>query len=355
MNTPLPEHAHHQPQRTDIRQILRGSPLQAKLTVGASDDVYEGEADRVADEVMRIASSNDSTFAPIDPPRPIPRLLSFQIRRQKEMCSLPAEVISGEKLSQAELTKRRGDIQKAIDGTKGIYPLAAENLQHWLDGTGAERRLSLTDADFTSEDSGVPRYLREVHRSRIAGKNKEGTIQGITLRLDRAHPETLYPKGNEQVYPERVLKWQEAMVPELERNNVTNPRLEVELSFALGGFTVASEVRVRAKNPSPGTIIKEVEVLSWRVQICDNYNFRTDTSRAIIAIPIGIEVPPLPEGAGMKIGEFGGYQMFLAPDSYYNAVEASGGAKQYRIFSDIFDAPESVCGSFKVVDGEAKP
>ncbi len=37
-----------------VRQILRGPQLQTKLTIGAPDDVYEKEADRVADEVMRM-------------------------------------------------------------------------------------------------------------------------------------------------------------------------------------------------------------------------------------------------------------------------------------------------------------
>jgi len=41
--------------RADVRRILRGPHLQAKLTVGAPDDVYEQEADRVADEVMRMS------------------------------------------------------------------------------------------------------------------------------------------------------------------------------------------------------------------------------------------------------------------------------------------------------------
>ena len=40
--------------RTAVRQILRGPRLQTKLTVGAPDDVYEQEADRVADEMMRM-------------------------------------------------------------------------------------------------------------------------------------------------------------------------------------------------------------------------------------------------------------------------------------------------------------
>ena len=37
-----------------VRQIIRGPRLQAKLTIGAPDDVYEQEADRVADAVMRM-------------------------------------------------------------------------------------------------------------------------------------------------------------------------------------------------------------------------------------------------------------------------------------------------------------
>ncbi len=51
---PSPADANRHPQIAAVRQILRGSRLQAKLTVGAPDDVYEQEADRVADEVMRM-------------------------------------------------------------------------------------------------------------------------------------------------------------------------------------------------------------------------------------------------------------------------------------------------------------
>ncbi len=37
-----------------VRKILRGAHLQAKLTVGAPHDVYEQEADQVAETVMRM-------------------------------------------------------------------------------------------------------------------------------------------------------------------------------------------------------------------------------------------------------------------------------------------------------------
>ncbi len=41
-------------QRQEIRHILHGPRVQTKLTVGAPDDKYEREADRVADQVMRM-------------------------------------------------------------------------------------------------------------------------------------------------------------------------------------------------------------------------------------------------------------------------------------------------------------
>ena len=45
------------PKSAAVRRILRPPRLQASLTVGAPDDVYEQEADRVADEVMRMPES----------------------------------------------------------------------------------------------------------------------------------------------------------------------------------------------------------------------------------------------------------------------------------------------------------
>jgi hypothetical protein len=41
-------------QRAFVRRILRSVDAQAKLTIGAPDDIYEQEADRVANAVMRM-------------------------------------------------------------------------------------------------------------------------------------------------------------------------------------------------------------------------------------------------------------------------------------------------------------
>ncbi len=48
--TPWVGTAHRDP----VRQILRGTPLQRKLAVGAPGDVYEQEADRAADNVLQM-------------------------------------------------------------------------------------------------------------------------------------------------------------------------------------------------------------------------------------------------------------------------------------------------------------
>lgn len=51
-----------------LRQALRGGQLQARLQIGAVDDVYEREADRVADAVLADKSADGMT------PPPLPRV-----------------------------------------------------------------------------------------------------------------------------------------------------------------------------------------------------------------------------------------------------------------------------------------
>ena len=52
---PISSHCHgRDSQQTIIRYILRSGSAQTKLAIGAPDDVYEQEADRVADQVMRM-------------------------------------------------------------------------------------------------------------------------------------------------------------------------------------------------------------------------------------------------------------------------------------------------------------
>lgn len=105
-----------------VRHILRGSLVQPKLTVGVPDDVYEQEADRVADEVMRISPSNDSTFAQIDPPHNEP-----SIQRQDRE--------DDEELVQTKLTEGTLQLKADTNATPDIEP-GIEARIHALQGGG---------------------------------------------------------------------------------------------------------------------------------------------------------------------------------------------------------------------------
>ena len=47
-------HSSWHEQHTKVQQVLGRTSLQPKLTIGAPNDKYEQEADRVADQVMRM-------------------------------------------------------------------------------------------------------------------------------------------------------------------------------------------------------------------------------------------------------------------------------------------------------------
>src|SRR5258708_12782266 len=58
--------------RPQVRRILQSPEIQPKLTVGPPGDEFEQEADRVADQVMRMPDSVPASAAPT-PPRIQPK------------------------------------------------------------------------------------------------------------------------------------------------------------------------------------------------------------------------------------------------------------------------------------------
>ena len=54
-----------QAHQANVRHILRGPTVQPKLTIGAPNDVYEQEADRVADEVLRMPEPRHDQTSPL--------------------------------------------------------------------------------------------------------------------------------------------------------------------------------------------------------------------------------------------------------------------------------------------------
>src|SRR5258705_6985774 len=53
--------------RPQVRRILQSPEIQPKLTVGPPGDEFEQEADRVADQVMRMPDSVPASAAPTPP------------------------------------------------------------------------------------------------------------------------------------------------------------------------------------------------------------------------------------------------------------------------------------------------
>lgn len=50
-----------------VRKILRGEGLQSKLHVGPADDIFEREADKVAEAVLRMSDENRMESRTADP------------------------------------------------------------------------------------------------------------------------------------------------------------------------------------------------------------------------------------------------------------------------------------------------
>src|SRR6185312_2190906 len=73
------------PLASRLGNLQMGRVLQAKLTVNAPDDIYEQEADRVADQVMRMPASMDVPHVEVAPPSVVQRVCSSceeDLRRQ---------------------------------------------------------------------------------------------------------------------------------------------------------------------------------------------------------------------------------------------------------------------------------
>jgi hypothetical protein len=261
------------------------------------------------------------------------------------------------RLNTAELARRQSAIQRAIDRARSTYPLAAENLQRWLNNPGARRDIRLSEFNFLDNDSGLPGFLLRTHRPVIA--------RGLERRL--ALPGTdatsLHPPGREQ-----VLDWQDSVRanmwrPDRLRGAVAAPSLERDLSIALGGYTVHSRVRARARPGvrTSGGVRQVVEVVSWKVQICDRFDWivgsrsgQCISAAAPIVIPPGVRVPPVPQGAG-TVTTLLGQTVVVFNDQWMHEVEYSGGARSYDIFSEVFDAPAGVRAAFESINGTIRP
>jgi hypothetical protein len=86
------------------------------------------------------------------------------------------------------------------------------------------------------------------------------------------------------------------------------------------------------------------------VQICDRYDwFKKGLANIPIPIPEAeLRRVPAPPDALQVVGSVGNITFIMVKDEWFGDLEASGGGKQYDIYSELFDAPASVRGPFRI-------
>lgn len=245
-----------------------------------------------------------------------------------------ATPVSGSPLSAAEVVSRRQQVQQAIDRARATYPVAAGNLQHWLDNTGSTR--ILPGSIFQAADSGVPAFLEHGQLSQEA--HLDMFHGGIQRRLSASDPESLLPVGTR-----RVLRYCNSM-----RASPVGAGVEGDLSIALGGFTVKSWVTLSARQVSasiPLVTQYQVSVESWRVQVCDRYDW---IAGALAQMPIPLAdseletIPFPPDAVQITPALIPGYSTVRLRDNWFRELEAADGGRQYAVYSEVFDVPANL-------------
>lgn len=139
------------------------------------------------------------------------------------------------------------EYKKMIRTGKLIAPFAAENLEHWLGNTGKTRAVS---AKPFQNDSAVINHLAKKHRAIFLSQHDPK--KGLVPRIKNSPGEARYS-----------MSWEDS----------TYAAALSELYFALGGFTVRSNVEVQVKPDKSDPKIYRATFLSWKSQAFDNYNW----------------------------------------------------------------------------------
>ena len=148
-------------QRMQIREILGSSGVQSKLTIGAPNDKYEQEADRVADEVMRMPEvdvqrqENPEEENEEEVQRmPLSNRSPPQIQR---LCSECQEEFKKTTVAGAENGEEEVQTKSLSDGTEHMPNVSPE-----IRSLNGGRQLSLSEREFYE-----PRFGRDFSQTRI--------------------------------------------------------------------------------------------------------------------------------------------------------------------------------------------
>ncbi len=254
----------------------------------------------------------------------------------------PIQGTSGTVLAAAEVASRKAALTATVAAVRSTVPLAAGNLEHWLDTTGTLRKMAaLPFLDFRS---GVPSFLNHKVRPKLEA--------GITARLQNtSHPGgSLLPPGTV-----RFLQWQDSI-----RCKPLDPGVGGDLAIALGGFIVHSAVWVSAAVKSTsGLVFKNVtytvKFQRWCVQVYDCYDWNLGSFTQFLVPPPKVPdaeklLTQFPPSAWSRVGPNtpGLGQLYQFNDNYFRDLEVSGGGKAYLVYTEPFAAPSSVMYDFEV-------
>lgn len=258
----------------------------------------------------------------------------------------------GRLLSANEAATKKAILDTALAYAKARLPLAAENLLHWLGGTGTTKVLA---ADlFKKVESEVPTFLHE--------KARNAFEKGITERLKNPNhpqgtlrPATLTPglKG-----PVRFVQHVDGVQPSIFSDASRN------YQGALGGFNIHSVLWAQATfiGHKGGIIgiggddVFEIEILKWCVQIYDVYDWNNTSNVPLIApftitnaeLKVLLTKVKLPiDGVRIQTLGFNTNAVFIA-DRLLSELEVSGVGRAYLIRSEAFEAPATARGKFTV-------
>ncbi|MCC3376190.1 hypothetical protein [Cohnella sp. REN36] len=188
--------------------------------------------------------------------------------------------------------------------------LAADNLEYWLSCAGGIRTMS---KKYFEQDDDIIAQLKNNHRKMI--------VQGAERRL-KSKPEQLFPSsarymlGGQKIVspaPNDLLAKGETTLYYEDTNEDYKAK---ELTVALGGFTVYSEVELRASPlpPEEGGGWR-VTIVSWKSKIYDRYNW--DPGKYTVIPPFGV-----------------------IHDDEMLEIEAAGFGKQYMLLSEEWDVTD---------------
>jgi len=265
------------------------------------------------------------------------------------------QATQGTVLTPAEAAKKKSFIVAAIQIVKPRMPIAADNLQHWLDGTSSTKVLAA--APFQHPDSEVPTFLHNKARNKFD--------EGVTARLKSpTHPQgTLRPgtlvAGNKG--PVRFLQFRDGLKASAMASNMSK-----DLFAALGGFNVhcvmwAQATFIGHQGGVPifggGDDVFEVEILKWCVQIYDVYDWNNSNLLVPLIAPFTITDAELAQLKltvtlpldGVSITHVAtDLNLVKIADRLLSELEVSGVGRAYLLRSEVFEAPLGARGKFTV-------